>query len=154
MSYVDENLMPGEQVTYRARLHWVIFSAPTILALLGLLFSVPFLLIPDSRPLAALGGIIFLAAGLLALSRWVDVKTSEFAITNKRVIIKVGLIRRHTLELLLTKVEGIGVDQSVVGRMLGYGTIVVTGTGGTKEPFKNISQPLEFRKHVQVQSTA
>lgn len=60
-----------------------------------------------------------------------------------------GFIRRHSLELLLTKVEGIGVDQSILGRLLRFGTIIVTGTGGTKENFKNISQPMEFRKQVQ-----
>jgi uncharacterized membrane protein YdbT with pleckstrin-like domain len=74
---------------------------------------------------------------------------SEFAVTGKRVIIKVGVIRRRTLETMLSKVEAIEVDQTVVGRMLNYGTLIVTGTGGTKEAFKRISHPLEFRRQVQ-----
>lgn len=78
-------------------------------------------------------------------------KTSEFAVTDRRVVIKVGWIQRRTLETMLNKVEGIGVDQSIMGRMLGYGTITVTGTGGTKEPFTNIANPLEFRRQVQAQ---
>jgi uncharacterized membrane protein YdbT with pleckstrin-like domain len=65
------------------------------------------------------------------------------------VLIKIGLIRRHSLELLLQKVEGIGVDQSLAGRILGYGTITVTGTGGTRESFQRISRPMEFRRQVQ-----
>jgi uncharacterized membrane protein YdbT with pleckstrin-like domain len=74
--------------------------------------------------------------------------TSEFAITNKRVIIKVGLISRRTIELNLQKVESIGVDQGILGRIFGYGTIVIVGTGGTKEPFNAIADPLAFRKAV------
>ena len=75
--------------------------------------------------------------------------TSEFAITNKRIIIKVGLISRRTLEMNLTKIESVNVNQSILGRMLGYGTIVVIGTGGTKEPFASISDPMTFRKKFQ-----
>jgi len=82
-------------------------------------------------------------APLIALS------TSEFAITNKRVIIKVGLISRRTLEMNLSKIESVNVNQGMLGRMLGYGTIVVVGTGGTKEPFAAISDPLTFRKKFQ-----
>ncbi len=75
--------------------------------------------------------------------------TSEFAITNKRVIIKVGLISRRTLEMNLSKIESVNVNQGILGRMLGYGTIIIVGTGGTKEPFSCISNPLEFRKKFQ-----
>jgi uncharacterized membrane protein YdbT with pleckstrin-like domain len=63
------------------------------------------------------------------------------------------LIRRHSLELLLRQVEGIRVDQGLLGRVLGYGTIVVGGTGGTAEPFPEIASPLEFRRQVQMQSS-
>jgi uncharacterized membrane protein YdbT with pleckstrin-like domain len=73
-------------------------------------------------------------------------KTSEFVITNKRVIIKVGLISRRTLEMNLNKIETINVNQGILGRMLGYGTIVIIGSGGTKESFNGISDPLTFRK--------
>jgi len=75
--------------------------------------------------------------------------TSEFAITNKRIIIKVGLISRRTLEMNLKKIESVNVDQGILGRMLGYGTVVVIGTGGTKEPFAGISDPMTFRKKFQ-----
>lgn len=75
--------------------------------------------------------------------------TSEFAITNKRIIIKVGLISRHTLEMNLSKVESVIVDQGIWGRILGYGSITVIGTGGTNEPFPYIANPMEFRKQFQ-----
>ncbi len=75
--------------------------------------------------------------------------TSEFAITNKRVIIKVGLIRRTTLEMNLQKIETVNVNQGILGRMLGYGTVTIVGTGGTRESFPRIANPLEFRKRFQ-----
>ncbi|HOV31998.1 MAG TPA: PH domain-containing protein [Candidatus Hydrogenedens sp.] len=79
----------------------------------------------------------------------IEFTTSEFAITNKRVIIKEGLISRRTLEMNLNKIESVNVIQSVLGRLLNYGTIVIVGTGGTKEPFSCICDPLTFRKKFQ-----
>jgi uncharacterized membrane protein YdbT with pleckstrin-like domain len=91
--------------------------------------------------------------GLLTLfiAPLIDRLTSEFAITNRRLIIKVGLISRHTLEMNLSKVESINVDQSIVARILNYGTITVIGTGGTHEPFQDIANPMEFRRRFQAQ---
>lgn len=85
----------------------------------------------------------------LFIAPLIDRLTSEFAITNKRIIIKIGLISRRTLEMNLGKVESVNVDQSILGRILGYGTIIVIGTGGTKELFSDISAPLEFRRQFQ-----
>lgn len=75
--------------------------------------------------------------------------SDEFVITNKRAVVKAGVIGRRTVELNLEKVESIGVNQSILGRILGYGTVVITGTGGTRERFDFISRPLEFRKAFQ-----
>jgi uncharacterized membrane protein YdbT with pleckstrin-like domain len=75
--------------------------------------------------------------------------TSEYAITNKRVIIKVGLISRRTLEMNLSKIESVNVSQSILARLLGYGSIVVIGTGGTREEFHDIASPLIFRRKFQ-----
>jgi uncharacterized membrane protein YdbT with pleckstrin-like domain len=155
MGYIEQNLMPGEQVIYRAKLHWIVFLSPIILGLVGVVILLPGLANSDMQALGGCGGgILLLLAALSGVSAVISYTTSEFALTNKRVLVKVGFIRRHSLELLLTKVEGVGVDQGILGRMLGYGTIVVTGTGGTKEPFKNIVDPLEFRKRVQSQISA
>ncbi len=117
MGYVEDNLMAGEQVRHRTRLHWTVFLSPK--ALLTLFIA----------PLVARA-------------------TSEFAVTNRRVIIKVGLVSRKTVELNLEKVESIGVEQTILGRLLGYGTLVVVGTGGTKEPFQRIADPMAFRRAV------
>lgn len=75
--------------------------------------------------------------------------TSEFAVTNRRVIIKTGVISRRTVELNLVKVESVAVDQSIFGRMFDCGTITIIGTGGTKESFPSIAAPLGFRRAVQ-----
>ncbi len=85
----------------------------------------------------------------LFIAPLIDRAFSEFAITNRRVIIKVGFISRKTLEMNLSKIESVNVDQGIWGRMLGYGTITIIGTGGTKETFGNISGPLEFRRQFQ-----
>ena len=126
MSYVENNLIQGEQVVYRAELHWIIFIWPVI-------FS--FVLI----------GIPWLITAIL------QKKTTEMAVTNKRVIIKTGIISRRTIEMNLSKIENIEVNQSIIGRIFGYGIITIVGTGGTHEPFENVSQPLDFRKSVLAQ---
>jgi uncharacterized membrane protein YdbT with pleckstrin-like domain len=149
MGYVDQNLLPGETITYRTTLHPIIFVAPVFFALVGILFVVIGSSDKALVGFTVLGVLFVVVAALLGLARFIRLKTSEFAITDKRVLVKVGFIRRHTLELLLAKVETIGVDQGVCGRLLNYGTIIVTGTGGTKEPFRSITKPLEFRRQVQ-----
>ena len=154
MSYVKDNLMPGEEIMYRAHLHWVIYLRAMLLALLGVALVIAGFWQPDFHVLVYPGALVLVVAVLAWLAQWVKSWSSEFAVTNKRVIIKVGLVRRDTLELLLSKVESIGVDQTVTGRIVGYGTIVVVGTGGTREPFRNIARPLDFRKHVQARALA
>lgn len=79
------------------------------------------------------------------LARWSD----EFVVTNKRIIIKTGIISRKTFEMNLNKIETVNVDQSIFGRMFGFGTITVIGTGGTREEFPDIAKPTEFRKKFQ-----
>ena len=83
------------------------------------------------------GGVGLLVCGLVAiLLGMVRRNATEMAVTNRRVVIKTGLASRKTIEMLLNKVESIEVSETAFGRMLGYGTIVVIGTGGTPEPFQ------------------
>ena len=98
------------------------------------------------------GGVVIFVGFILAFQEFVQYQTSEFGVTTKRVIIKVGLLRRRTLELLLRQVEAISVEQTVLGRMLGFGSVTLTGTGGVQEVFHNISSPLEFRKRIHGQA--
>lgn len=101
---------------------------------------------------ARLHWIIFLSPANIFtfwLQPFIRQATSEYAITNKRVIIKVGLISRRTLEMNLSKIESVNVNQSILARLLGYGSIVVIGTGGTRETFHDIAEPLAFRRKFQ-----
>ncbi len=88
----------------------------------------------------------------LFISPLIDRYTDEFAVTNKRVIIKTGLVSRKTFEMNHSKIESVNVDQSILGRILGYGNISIVGSGGTKEVFPNIRKPLQFRKKFQEMS--
>ena len=150
MAYVDEHLLPGERVQHRAHLHKIVFLVPATISAALLIGAT--LAFTQGYNLA--GGIMLIAAALPLLSAYIPAVSSEFAVTDKRVIIKVGWIQRRTLETMLGKVEGIGVEQTVMGRMLNFGTITVTGTGGTQERFPNIAAPLEFRRQVQAQVSA
>jgi uncharacterized membrane protein YdbT with pleckstrin-like domain len=85
----------------------------------------------------------------LTISPMIQRALSEFVITNRRIIIKMGFIARSTFEMNLSKIETVNVDQTVMGRIMNYGSITIIGTGGTKEIFHNISKPLEFRKAFQ-----
>jgi uncharacterized membrane protein YdbT with pleckstrin-like domain len=90
-------------------------------------------------------GAVFFTTGLLKRN------ATEMAVTNKRVIVKSGLTDRRTIELLLPRIESIAVEEPALGRLLGYGTVIVRGTGGTPEVFPQIARPLEFREQVQRQ---
>jgi uncharacterized membrane protein YdbT with pleckstrin-like domain len=85
----------------------------------------------------------------LTIAAWLERRLSENVITNRRIIIKRGFIARDTFEMNLSKIESVNVDQSVMGRILNYGSVTIIGTGGTRETFHNISKPMEFRKAFQ-----
>jgi uncharacterized membrane protein YdbT with pleckstrin-like domain len=85
----------------------------------------------------------------LFIAPLIDRYTDEFVITNKRVIVKTGLISRKTFEMNLSKIESVNVDQGIMGRILGYGTIRIVGSGGTREVFPKIRKPLAFRRKFQ-----
>lgn len=150
MGYVESHLLPNEELRYRAHLHKIIFVGPVILALAGIAAAVGLVLV-DAAPFAAIPVVL---AAVPLFASYITYTSSEFAVTDKRVVIKVGWMRRKTLEIMLAKVEGIGVDQGIWGRLVDSGTITVTGTGGTEERFPNIAGPLEFRRQVQAQISA
>jgi len=145
MSFIQKNLMNGENLIYRARLHWIVFLLPIVFFIMALPFFTA------GGKTAIVGEIIILFSILTGIASFINYSTSEFGITNKRVIAKIGFIRTSSVEVLLTKVEGIQVNQGFMGRILGYGSLVVSGTGGTKDPFHKISNPLEFRRKAQEQ---
>jgi hypothetical protein len=161
MTYIDSNLVPGETVIYQTRLHWIVMLWHIFLGCLLFVLPGGFLLYYAlSHPgiekttlhIMEGGGVSLLVCGVVTiLMGMMRRNATEMAVTNRRVVIKTGLVSRKTIEMLLNKVESIEVSEAAFGRMLGYGTIVVIGTGGTPEPFHKVAHPLEFRSQVQQQ---
>ncbi len=151
MAYVTSVLQPGETVRAIGRPHWVVFLRALLLLIVGAALLV--LAGSDAARQAApipliLGGIV-LALGLLAfLLAWFERAIVELAVTNHRVIYKKGFIRRHTVEMNMDKVETVNVDQTLWGRILGFGTIRVLGTGQGIETLNRIGSPLRIRNAI------
>ena len=139
MDFISNDLIADEQVAYKATLHWVIFAVPMALLFGAWLFS------------GELGTWFLIAAVITGALSYLKYISSEFAVTNKRVIVKMGFIRRVSVEILLSKIEAIEIHQGVIGRILNYGTVVVRGTGGAVNSLEQIAAPLEFRKKTQEQ---
>lgn len=154
MRYVRRVLQPGERVVYETQLHWLIYLR-AILALIvcGLLLGGALSVASDQKQYFSLAlwiaaAIFALLALSTALGAFIRRTTTELAITNHRVIYKTGLLSRHTLEMNRSKVESVDVNQTILGRILGYGTIIVRGTGGSLEPMRQIADPLTFRSQI------
>jgi uncharacterized membrane protein YdbT with pleckstrin-like domain len=154
MGFVEESLIQGEKVVYRAHVHWKVFVLPAFFGAAALFLIAIGFVIPVTAWLSILGFILIAPAVIIGIERWIRYSASEFAVTDRRVLIKVGVIRRHSVELLLGRVEGIGVTQTIPGRLLNFGSIDITGTGGTRETFHEIQAPMEFRRQVQTQAAA
>lgn len=146
---MERHLLPSERVLYKTRLHWVLFVKSGLLLLAGVALMVLLRPLPDPPWLWMLGAVVALVGVVWGLVHYVEMMTSEFAVTTSRLIFKVGLISRYTTELLLSKVESIGVQQGLIARMLNYGDLIVTGTGGAREIFRRVRDPIGFRNHVQ-----
>ena len=143
MNYIDKILLSDEKLIYRSHPHWLIFYRPVISLLLAICaFYWGLILIAD------LAGLITLLGCLSAL---IVYYTSEFGITNQRVIIKLGFLRRYSFENALNRIEAVEVEQSILGRLLDYGTIRIRGVGGSAELFPAVPNPLLFRHKVQTQ---
>lgn len=147
MSYVDNNLVPGEHVVYRATLHWSIFLPAIVWGVIGLLFCLAG--IASGEGLAIAIGALFLVVAILVLLRpLITYLTTEMAITNRRVIGKRGLIQRSTLELDLRYVGSLQVNQGITDRIFNRGTVTVSGAGTHQSSFPGISKPLDFRRNA------
>jgi len=155
MSYIEDNLSNNEKVLFRAYVSKAIFIPCILAEFVSILFFVgatnkSFFQIDDSGRLFSLiiAVALFVYAFGLLIKAIILVNTTEFAVTNRRLIAKTGFIRRHTVEMLLMKVESVSVHQKVMQRLFDMGSITITGTGGTREVFRYISQPLEVRKKI------
>jgi hypothetical protein len=165
MSYAQRSLVPGETLLYETRHHWSVLLGPlvssVVLAALGAGCLAEAVAAkegkgalvgasPASFHATELGGVLLIVAAIAVFAYGLAKRSAtEMAVTNRRVLIKTGMGSRRTLDMMLSRVESIGVEETFWGRMLGYGSVVVRGTGGTPEPFVMIANPQEFRRNVQ-----
>ena len=130
-SYVEQVLLPGEHIAARARYHWVAYFWPLLISVLTL-------------------GVGLIVTGPWMLVIWLRQHSTDLVATDRRLIHKTGLISRTVNESRLSKIETINVEQSVMGWMLGYGTITVTGTGVSTIVFPRIADPLGFKRAIEM----
>jgi uncharacterized membrane protein YdbT with pleckstrin-like domain len=137
MSYVNSVLQPGERIIRLGHLHWIVYWHAIVLAVLAVLFAA-WRLTSDMGHMGNVMSFVAMAFGVLAVvafglawfKRWI----TEIAVTDRRIIYKRGFINRHTVEMNMDKVAGVDVDQSILGRLLDYGTICVLSAGGAQAP--------------------
>lgn len=134
-AYVNGCLLPGEEVIAEARPHWAIFVGPGLLVLLGLMMG-------------RVGNFVGLIGAVWGGYRLLVYWTTELAVTNKRVIAKSGIVRRNVIDVANTKIEGVTYHQGIIGRIFGYGSILVRGTGVGQVPIPFIGRPEYFKQEV------
>ena len=148
MSYLQHVLQPGEQVRQISSLHWIGYwrgVAAALLAVVAYGLSETRLLPGIWRYMAY---ALALVAVVLLLEQWLRWWVTEIAVTDRRAIYKKGLIRRQSNEMNTDKVESVKIDQSILGRMLDYGTVTILGTGEGFETLRTIASPIELRNSI------
>jgi uncharacterized membrane protein YdbT with pleckstrin-like domain len=146
MSLFDKNLLPDEKIVYRTKKHYIIFFAPVIWSIATLCF----LAYDDPlvKKLAFVPGLMALVTGI---NQYLIYTFSEFAITNKRIMMREGFFFRHTNETRIATIANVSVTQSLLGQFLDYGSLVVYIFGGDNDPFTDIASPNELQKQIQMQ---
>ncbi len=148
MSYVERVLQPGEQVRYISSIHWIVYWPGVVVALLALaaFWFGGTRWLPTMWLYTAYG--LALVAVVLLVREWYQWWITEIAVTNRRVIYKRGLIRLHTNEMNMDKVESVQVGQSFLGRVLDFGTVKILGTGEGIEALQTIASPIKLRNSI------
>jgi uncharacterized membrane protein YdbT with pleckstrin-like domain len=151
MSYAARVLQPGETIVYEARIHGIIYFGGIVLVIAAVVFAAAAVVMTSETMRLGLmaAAVIVLLAGLGQMLRaWVRVAGTEISVTSQRVIYKTGLLSRSTVEMNLDKVESVLVQQSLAGRMLDFGTVIVRGVGAGLEPVDLVAKPLELHRHI------
>jgi len=150
MNYVQRVLQPGEVVRHTAAIHWIVYLPGVLFVIAAAAVLIWGSLLPPSLLvwMQGLAGLLAVVALSLLLREWYGWWTTEVAVTNLRVIYKTGFIKRRTNEMNMDKVESVQVDQSILGRVLDYGTVTITGTGVGLETLTGVAQPIELRNSI------
>lgn len=143
MSYVKQHLLEKERILFQTGKHWIVFSPVPVWILLA--FMIHYFAVLNYFALVPLAlAVWFFLAGLI------EIFFSEYAITNQRVFMKEGLVWRTSIETMLSSVAKSELQQSISGRILGYGQLIVFGFGGSNR-FSNIRHPDEFQRQLNIQ---
>jgi len=152
VAYLDTLLQPGESILARSRPHWIILLAPIAEVIAAVIVAMATFVVLPHGQLALLGygiAVILGVGGALHLiARALTRSTTEYGVTNMRVVQKRGIVSLHTIEMNLDKVESVDVDQSLIGRMFGFGTVAIHGVGSRWDPIIGIEDPLGFRSAI------
>ena len=159
-SYVKRAMQANEHVLYATQLHWIIYQTGAVFVILGVFLAfwakplIDFMGFDGEIAQVILKATRYGSIGIIALGAlqlffsFIRQTATELVITDRRVISKHGLISTTSYELMLTKVEGTTIEQTVMGRILGYGTLIVKGTGGDTSPIDHIANPYLFHAHL------
>ena len=149
MTYVDSVLEPGETVRYRATVSWTGYLPAILLTLAAAAILIAG---AESPGLAAaclfIAVLLLLAAAVAFVPTWFRRWTTEIAVTDRRIVLKRGLVQRHTIEMNMQKVESVDVDQSLAGRLFNYGDVTIRGAGSTFETLRRVDSPLRLRSTI------
>lgn len=149
MSYLQKVLEPNETLLYRTTVSWTLYIPGLLVLAIAVAVAIASAVDASFQPWGYILAVIVALAALWLLVRvWFRRWTTEIAVTNRRIILKRGFIRRHTIEMNMDKVESVDVDQSLLGRLLNYGDVIIRGTGEGFEPLRMIDSPLRFRSEV------
>jgi uncharacterized membrane protein YdbT with pleckstrin-like domain len=160
MANLNKYLINGETILYTTRLHWIVLIWQIIIAIAlgiaGIYVLVEQTAIENnvhstSEQTIVTGFALILIGVAIFLIGLIKRNATIMIVTNQRVLVKIGYMTRRTWEMAFSKIESVGVEEPVMGRMLGYGSVVLRGVGGTPEPFHDIANPIEFRRQVQQQ---
>jgi uncharacterized membrane protein YdbT with pleckstrin-like domain len=144
MTFIEKNLANNERIIYRAKLHWWIYGQSVLLLILGI---VVFALGNQTEVLKILGGLLLLIGLIGLVNAYTRASASEFAVTNRRIMMKTGIAKRRLIELQLNRSEGLVIDQGIIGRIFNYGTIIIR-TGSLEETFSPVADPYEFKRQI------
>ena len=144
---MKNNLANNERILYRAKLHWWIYLKSILLVIVGIIIG---LLAKDTKAADAgytILGVLFVIGVVGFINAYIRSNASEFVVTNRRIMLKTGTIKRKLTELQLNRAEGLRIDQTVMGRVFNYGSIIIT-SGGVTETFSPVDKPYEFKKEI------
>jgi membrane protein YdbS with pleckstrin-like domain len=153
MAYYTQVLQPDEKVLIVGQLHWSIYLRAAVVLLIAVAVLMASFRLPAGDPdwqyygqIAA--GIVLLLGLLLLFAAWIRRRATEIVVTDRRVIFKRGLLVRHTVEMNVSKIETVDVEQGLGGRIWGYGTLMIRGTGSGFEPLVGVGSPIAIRNAI------